>query len=135
MCKRAGDDGKIKAEYVPTGNRGLMQIIKDFDEVGEGEMFLHYVLAKRSQGIIEQNAKFAEQQIVQAETLAAISTVTTRLVRSEEETTEMRRMFTTTLQNINDRVFNERDARVAGDIMTYNKAEAAIERHYVHEHR
>ena len=56
-----GDDGKIKAEYVPTGNRGLMQIIKDFDDVGEGEMFLHYVLAKRSQGIIEQNAKLLKK--------------------------------------------------------------------------
>ena len=52
-----GKDGKIKAEYVPTGNRGLMQILKDFDEVGEGEMFLYYVLAKRSQGIIKQNKK------------------------------------------------------------------------------
>ena len=60
-----GDDGKIKSEYIktgvteanPKGNRGIMSILKDFDEVGEGEMFLYYVLAKRSLNIIKQNEK------------------------------------------------------------------------------
>jgi len=60
-----GDDGKIKAEYIktdvtesnPKGNRGIMSILKDFDDVGEGEMFLYYVLAKRSLNIIKQNEK------------------------------------------------------------------------------
>ena len=60
-----GDDGKIKSEYIktgvtesnPKGNRGIMSILKDFDDVGEGEMFLYYVLAKRSLNIIKQNEK------------------------------------------------------------------------------
>ena len=38
-----------------------MSILKDFDDVGEGEMFLHYVLAKRSFNIMEQNDKILAQ--------------------------------------------------------------------------
>jgi len=64
-----GKDGKIKSEYIktgvtesnPKGNRGILPIVKDFDDVGEGEMFLHYVLAKRSFNIMEQNDKILAQ--------------------------------------------------------------------------
>lgn len=64
-----GKDGKIKSEYIKTGvtetnkkgNRGILPIIKDFDDVGEGEMFLHYVLAKRSFNIMKQNDEVIAQ--------------------------------------------------------------------------
>tara|TARA_Y100000593_G_scaffold7707_1_gene14340 strand:+ start:2841 stop:7256 length:4416 start_codon:yes stop_codon:yes gene_type:complete len=49
------EDGKVKAEYVPTGTKGLMQILKPYDEVGEGHMFINYIAAKRSLGIIQRN--------------------------------------------------------------------------------
>jgi len=48
---------KIKSEYVSTGNKGLQQILKDFDEYGEADIFAKYVLAKRSQAILQQNDK------------------------------------------------------------------------------
>ena len=46
---------KIKMEYVATGNRGLYQILADMDNYGEGDLFVKYMLAKRSQHIIRQN--------------------------------------------------------------------------------
>jgi len=46
---------KIKSEYVSTGNKGLQQILKDFDDYGEADIFAKYVLAKRSQGILQKN--------------------------------------------------------------------------------
>ena len=46
---------KIKFEYVETGNRGLYSILADMDNYGEGDLFVKYMLAKRSQNIIKQN--------------------------------------------------------------------------------
>ena len=46
---------KIKFEYVATGNRGLYSILGDMDNYGEGDLFVKYMLAKRSQNIIKQN--------------------------------------------------------------------------------
>ena len=46
---------KIKSEYVSTGNKGLEEILKDFDNYGEADIFAKYVLAKRSQAILQKN--------------------------------------------------------------------------------
>ncbi len=48
---------KIKSEYVATGNKGLEQILKEFDNYGEADIFAKYVLAKRSQAILAENDK------------------------------------------------------------------------------
>ena len=52
---------KIKSEYVSTGNRGLEKILADFDNYGEGDIFVKYILAKRSQYILEQNDKILKK--------------------------------------------------------------------------
>ena len=49
--------GKIIYEPVPTGNKGLESVIKPYDDAGEGEMFVRYALAKRSQGILLKNER------------------------------------------------------------------------------
>ena len=56
---------KIKFEYIktgitkenPNGNRGLLQILGDMDNYGEGDLFVKYMLAKRSQHILRENDK------------------------------------------------------------------------------
>jgi len=59
-------DNRLKLEFVPTKNSlkngGLEDIVKPFDNVGEGNNFLMYALAKSVKNILEKNKKLPQKK-------------------------------------------------------------------------